>query len=187
MEKNFHRMKCSEISRRADACEIFRFKRQPAVRRPAAALRPVFSLCATIKGTPLRSRANSLFLHEPNGKYSALAQRRDFACASILMKIIEKAKTALFAFSPNLPNGFWEEGEAARFKQGSQKVSKNFLGKGGAAEHAVPFAKSKRQASEGERRRARRRGKPRGQRPARARGVVFKITKISFVSSKEIL
>ena len=72
------------------------------------------------------------------------------------MKIIEKAKTALFAFSPNLPNGFWGKGEAAARSQ---------------------WRALKRAA-------ARKTPRPA---LARARGVVFKITKISFVSSKEIL
>ena len=50
------------------------------------ALRPVFSLCAAFKGTLIiKRRANSLFPQEPYGKLGALAQKRGFACARIIL------------------------------------------------------------------------------------------------------
>ena len=50
------------------------------------ALRPVFSLCAAFKGALiLKRRANSLFPQEPYGKLGALAQKRGFACARIIL------------------------------------------------------------------------------------------------------
>ena len=68
-----------------------------------------------MKGTPLRSRANSLFPHKPHGKLSALIKIAILTRARKIQKNnSKKAEIAIFAFSPNLPKGFWEEGEAAR-------------------------------------------------------------------------